>query len=186
MRQKSEIKTGFTLIELLIVVAIIAILAAIAIPNFLSAQMRSKVTRVKAEFRSLTTAIESYHVDNTAYPPFGIPPDDPMAYDMWVVQSRLTTPISYIRSIPLDMFHYTSGFDGSRTITPYVYVQSDAGFPDESDPMDPGLWHYEWKWFLMSNGPDMDNDHEGLNPFPSQYDPSNGVVSDGDIYRYGP
>lgn len=183
---KYTAKKGFALIELLIVVAIISILAAIAIPNYLNAQIRAKVSRVKADMRSLANAIEQYNVDNTAYPPFGIPPEDLSSYDMWVVQSRLTTPISYIRSIPLDIFHYTNWSDGTRMITPYVYVQSDTGFPDEADPINPNLWHYEWKWFIMSNGPDLDNDHEGLNPYPSQYDPSNGVVSDGDIYRYGP
>src|SRR5210317_2224960 len=59
---------AFTLIELLIVVAIIAILAAIAVPNFLEAQIRSKVSRVKSDQRSLATAIESYYVDNNSYP----------------------------------------------------------------------------------------------------------------------
>ena len=59
---------GFTLIELLIVVAIIAILAAIAIPNFIEAQTRSKVSRVKADMRSLATAVEAYRVDNNRYP----------------------------------------------------------------------------------------------------------------------
>ncbi len=50
----------FTLIEILIVVAIIAILAAIAVPNFLEAQVRSKVSRTKSDMRSVATALESY------------------------------------------------------------------------------------------------------------------------------
>jgi prepilin-type N-terminal cleavage/methylation domain-containing protein len=59
---------GFTLIELLIVVAIIAILAAIAVPNFLEAQVRAKVSRTRADLRSLATGLESYFIDNNAYP----------------------------------------------------------------------------------------------------------------------
>jgi len=59
---------GFTLIELLIVVAIIAILAAIAVPNFLEAQVRSKVSRVKADERTYATSVESYYVDWNTYP----------------------------------------------------------------------------------------------------------------------
>ena len=61
-------KKGFTLIELLIVVAIIAILAAIAVPNFLEAQIRSKVSRVKNDQRSYATGLEAYFVDNNLYP----------------------------------------------------------------------------------------------------------------------
>lgn len=64
-------KRGFTLIELLIVVAIIAILAAIAVPNFLEAQTRAKISRVKNDHRSIATALESYAVDNNQYPEQG-------------------------------------------------------------------------------------------------------------------
>ena len=60
---------AFTLIELLIVVAIIAILAAIAVPNFLEASIRSKTSRAKADMRSIATALESYIVDYNEYPP---------------------------------------------------------------------------------------------------------------------
>jgi prepilin-type N-terminal cleavage/methylation domain-containing protein len=61
-------RIGFTLIELLIVVAIIAILAAIAVPNFLEAQMRAKISSVQSDLRSLTTGIESFQVENNIYP----------------------------------------------------------------------------------------------------------------------
>ena len=61
-------KHAFTLIELLIVVAIIAILAAIAVPNFLEAQTRAKVTRCKSDMRTIATALEAYFVDWNRYP----------------------------------------------------------------------------------------------------------------------
>src|SRR6266496_4024960 len=60
---------GFTLIELLIVVAIIGIIAAIAIPNLLNAIDRGKQKRTMADMRSIGTAVESYAVDNNVYPP---------------------------------------------------------------------------------------------------------------------
>ena len=50
---------AFTLIELLIVVAIIAILAAIAVPNFLEAQTRAKVARVRNDHRAVVTGLET-------------------------------------------------------------------------------------------------------------------------------
>ena len=65
MRQREK---GFTLIELLIVVAIIGIIAAIAIPNLLNAIDRGKQKRTMADLRSVGTAVESYAVDNNVYP----------------------------------------------------------------------------------------------------------------------
>jgi prepilin-type N-terminal cleavage/methylation domain-containing protein len=87
-------KAAFTLIELLIVVAIIAILAAIAVPNFLEAQTRSKVSRVRADHRTIVTGLESYFVDNNKYPP--TPFVTSSRGVMAVVPNQLTTPVSYL------------------------------------------------------------------------------------------
>jgi type II secretion system protein G len=64
---------GFTLIELLIVVAVIGIIAAIALPNLLNAINRGKQKRTMADLRQLATAIEQYSIDNTIYPTAATP-----------------------------------------------------------------------------------------------------------------
>ena len=55
---------GFTLVEIMIVVAIIALLAAIAIPNFLRARKRSEATRVLEDLRMLDSATDQYAIEN--------------------------------------------------------------------------------------------------------------------------
>src|SRR2546430_8321234 len=82
-------KRGFTLIELLIVVAIIAILAAILIPNFLRARAQAQVAATKGNLKNVATALESYFVDiGRAHAPAPVslkpripssPPNDPCA-----------------------------------------------------------------------------------------------------------
>ena len=83
---------GFTLIELLIVVAIIGIIAAIAIPNLLNAIDRGKQKRTMADMRSIGTAVESYAVDNNFYP-------KNMANAVASAISGYVSPI-YIKTVP--------------------------------------------------------------------------------------
>jgi prepilin-type N-terminal cleavage/methylation domain-containing protein len=147
---------AFTLIELLIVVAIIAILAAIAVPNFLEAQVRSKIGRAQADMRTIATALESYLVDHNRYPMGFVtirqavntskvetPPFPSSKYDRNpYAQARLTTPVAYLSSILRDPF--TSGsFNFDRTDD----VRGAEPFPYWYDD------YQTWEWFAgATNG----------------------------------
>jgi len=117
-------RKGFTLIELLIVVAIIAILAAIAIPNFLAAQVRSRVASVKAGMRTTITGIESYYVDNNDYPLANRWTTAGSGIELgkfnFHIPNSLTTPIAYITSWPKDPFER---FAGSSGWLPLKYIR---------------------------------------------------------------
>ena len=65
MLQKLNTKNrgGFTLVEIMIVVAIIALLAAIAVPNFLRARKRSQATRILEDLRLIDSAIDQYAIE---------------------------------------------------------------------------------------------------------------------------
>jgi prepilin-type N-terminal cleavage/methylation domain-containing protein len=119
---------GFTLIELLIVVAIIAILAAIAVPNFLEAQVRAKVARVKSDQRTMATAIESYFVDHGSYLPNSNGPGggDPAETDSFIILTVLSTPIAYMSNALLpDPFPSRYSIDGSGGDI-YTYTSAES------------------------------------------------------------
>ncbi len=177
-------KNGFTLIELLIVVGIISILASIAVPNFLEAQIRAKVSRVKGDFYSLALAIESYRTDNNKYPDTDVP-------ERWRRFNSLTTPIAYISSLPHDPFLQIKDWelDNYNDWGPR-HGNYKFGTAPLSNPS---------RWAISSNGPDQDEDSVPIRFYPGYspavfnkqdsnynfqiYDPTNGSVSDGDIWR---
>ena len=194
-------KTGFTLIELLIVVAIIAILAAIAIPNFLQAQTRAKVSRAEADLRTLALAMEIYYVDHNAFPPtYDVAANDYVPNDARL--SPLTTPVAYLTSIPLDHFklnrHFpTPGYEDVTKYPHFSYWLWDRDIVDRQRYHD--VFGGPLTWQITSTGPDgivawhhtptrwetIDGVGRVTMTHDTVYDPTNGTISWGDIWRVG-
>ena len=63
LQKLNKNRGGFTLVEIMIVVAIIALLAAIAVPNFLRARKRSQATRILEDLRMLDSAVDQYAIE---------------------------------------------------------------------------------------------------------------------------
>ena len=64
LQKLNKSRGGFTLVEIMIVVAIIALLAAIAVPNFLRARKRSQATRILEDLRLIDSAVDQYAIEN--------------------------------------------------------------------------------------------------------------------------
>lgn len=179
---------GFTLIELLIVVAIIGILASIAVPNFLQAQIKAKTARVVSDMRTISTGLEMYRLDRNAYPSWNNTlAGANVGFPNAVRYYRLTTPIAYLSTIPQDPFvNVQNQEDYSKFGTAYEYVDDKTGT---------FAWGHAYR--INSWGPDAKNSSAGYREFNNAstgcpkgsplfvYDPSNGVASYGDIVWVG-
>jgi prepilin-type N-terminal cleavage/methylation domain-containing protein len=172
---------GFTLIELLIVVAIIAVLAAIAVPNFLEAQVRSKVARVKADMRTIALGVSTYVVDHNIPPHTSArytPADKQWNRDGICLFTNLTTPVAYLTSV-MTIDPFASLAPGIWTELGQISTTADGGDIDRFrtlhlvniigmargwDPAppnpNPAAGHPQ-KFVLISLGPDF---KKGPNP----------------------
>jgi prepilin-type N-terminal cleavage/methylation domain-containing protein len=179
------LRKAFTLIELLIVVLIIAILAAIAVPNFLEAQVRAKVSRAKTDMRSVALAVESYMVDYSEYPPSPVIAQQQLgdkysAYSF--IPNMVTTPIAYITSKDIKDVFALKIFDDEHDRIfwqncKWLHENYNAG--GWQDPYYSSVYYPAYgEWKIGTLGPNADYDG-GLDI----YDPTNGTISHGDIYR---
>ncbi|HNT35064.1 MAG TPA: prepilin-type N-terminal cleavage/methylation domain-containing protein [bacterium] len=186
-------RKGFTLIELLIVVAIIGILAAIAIPNFLAAQVRAKVARAKSEMKTLQTAAETYLVDcnmyprNTSEPPYSTMGDG--GGPLWgsgYCSPDFTTPIAYIKKAALrDPFNDVPGLSSTpedEIIYSYHTIGPNRAWTDTTGK----FRNVYGKYRFTSYGPDRNYWNNPTNTASRTqriiYDPTNGTVSQGNIF----
>src|SRR5712692_10411826 len=121
---------GFTLIELLIVVAIIGLIAALAMPNLMNALQRAKQTKTMAEIKAIGDALEKYAVDNNVYPR-GLTNADAG------VVSGYVSPL-YLRNVPAgDGWSHAWHIDSSANDTLYTitsYGRDGAPGPVNGGP----------------------------------------------------
>lgn len=192
----AALRRAFTYVELTIVAATIAMLVAIAVPNFLEAKVRTVFARSKAELATVKMAVEAYRVDHRAWPQNRTPG---VAGDWDLVV--LTTPVPYLSFLPYDVFTTPDGrgVDHPRPIEPAPYRYYNGAQVDEAGGVKfpPGQIGYAQAGYtaallwgmgpgharnLLYLAPAIEFDTQGaLLSFPI-YDPSNGTTSAGDLY----
>ena len=204
-RSHQEKGRGFTLIELLIVIAIILILIAIALPNFLEAQIRSRIAKSKAEIRTIATALEAYRIDFGGYPR-----DHDSAWPIMERNSQdgyrqLTTPLKYLETLARDPFGQEMATGdaiaaGINRNTSFFY---EGGSGSDQSPQcgngrmiiymnrNGNKWNSKdciHAYLVIGIGPDKDDSCSGNDDFPYDtwlgvYSPTNGTKSKGDLYK---
>ncbi|MFH1744046.1 MAG: prepilin-type N-terminal cleavage/methylation domain-containing protein [bacterium] len=189
---------GFTLIELLIVVAIIGILAAIAVPNFLNARTRAKVARVMADHQAIGAALEMYMLDHNDLPWPINNGQEYSSYSMYVEYlHELTTPVAYMPSVAYTDVFVQQGsllrWHPEDTVFSYGYVSYNGSWARAlavtAEFFKAMNMDYMKGYCVSSFGPDGFSNGVWEVPIggsaASIYDPSNGLVSLGDIGRFG-
>ncbi|MFH1742456.1 MAG: prepilin-type N-terminal cleavage/methylation domain-containing protein [bacterium] len=163
-------QSAFTLIELLIVVAIIGILAAIAVPNFMNARIRAMVAHSRSEQRTYLNVQKMYLMDNGDVPGHYDGQEEHCPFiNMGYLSGPLTDPFMEGR----DDLEYFQNHEGMYHNTPIA------------DDWEPGVMaanHAFWAEWVANNRPYV---VFGEGPMRrdgwAHYDPSNGIHSDGII-----
>ena len=132
---------GFTLIEVLVVVAIIGIIVAIGVVNYLNAIERARQRRSMADMRGISTAIEAYAADLDRYPPasaFVLPAGLSLPTENLVATQNYVQP-TYIRALPLvDGWSSWFTYGVSSSETEYVLRSNGrSGLPQTSPLYEP-------------------------------------------------
>ncbi|MCA9423792.1 MAG: type II secretion system protein [Candidatus Omnitrophica bacterium] len=207
-------RSGFTLLELLIVLGVVLILTAIALPNFVSLRTRGQVVMARSHTKSIVQGLDLYSVDHNRYP-ITVPsfPKDPFGILSHHQLSALTTPVAYISS---DALFDPFGVVESQVYDPALSAGND--FPKLDQPnVERSLLYFHYpsmavrredpELFLngasaVSIGPDRKDSLGSYRPFDllffldrfpptiashphdTMYQPTNGVRSRGDIGEY--
>ncbi|MCR6713310.1 MAG: prepilin-type N-terminal cleavage/methylation domain-containing protein [Demequina sp.] len=122
---------GFTLIELLVVIIIIGILAAIAIPVFLNQRKKAVDAGIKSDLRSIANELESYYVDNQAYPASITTSGSTITVGTGggtVTKSNVNTTYTYTPAT--DRYTVKGQNSGQGTGKTYVYDSANGGLAD--------------------------------------------------------
>jgi len=196
------IKNGFTLIELLIVVAVLGILAAIAVPNYRDAMIKSRLAVAKIDLKTLGDALQTYRIDRNIYPR----KNSDMKFFADYLLPDLTTPVAYINIVnvkdpfgPVNEYEEPEperpAFDDSEMLKALPLLKNSYTYTPYMNFADlQGLKNLRKEAFaLASMGPDqmdsfiVDFPFPKFNRFPGEsvYNPSNGIISPGDLGFFG-
>ena len=186
-------RKAFMLFELLVILAMLALLTAIAIPRFLDSQRRTNASRVRSDFRAYAVAIESYSADNGRQPRelnngwYGDMLPDPVTAQLLpvsgVMSNVISTPVAYL-SVARIPDPYQVTYTGVASTLDYIYQDMQERAARTPTGFWPAAAAYYGKWRIVSVGPDRSFSIPGVtNGAQMSYDPTNGVLSRGNLYR---